>query len=183
MATHSASLDHALPGANAATAPSPASSVNRPLSIRPFFEDKSAAFWKLQAAGWTGYLVLRSVSSLSTSFTLQQIVPVIVESIVGYCITLLLSVLYGYYRRLPRVTGILLSIFTLGAGTFLYATLDAFSFSFIKLSAPGVDLSLLLGTLFLNFTVLAGWSALYFGINFYLLVEEQIDLLWLEGMF
>ena len=47
---------------------------------------------------------------------------------------LLLSVLYGYYRRLPRVTGILLSIFTLGAGTFLYATLDAFSFSFIKLS-------------------------------------------------
>jgi signal transduction histidine kinase len=177
MATNSASLDHALPGATAATAPGPASALagNRPLSIRPFFEDKSAAFWKLQAAGWTGYLVLRSVSSLSTSFTLQRIVPVIIESIVGYCITLLLSVLYGYYRRLPRVKGILLSIFTLGAATFLYATLDAFSYSFINLAAPGVDLSLLLGTLFLNFTVLAGWSALYFGINFYLLVEEQID--------
>ncbi|KAK0350872.1 hypothetical protein LTR94_027244, partial [Friedmanniomyces endolithicus] len=69
----------------------------------------------------------------------------------------------------------MLTIFTLAAATFLYALLDAFSFSFIKFAAPGVDLSLLLGTLFLNFTVLAGWSALYFGINFYLIVEDQID--------
>ncbi|PCG14056.1 MULTISPECIES: sensor histidine kinase [Sphingomonas] len=147
----------------------------RPLFVRPFFEDKSRAFWKLQAAGWSGYLILRSVSSLSGNFSLQTIVPVIVESIVGYCITLLLSTLYGYYRSLPRVTGIMLTIFTLAAATFLYALLDAFSFSFIKFAAPGVDLSLLLGTLFLNFTVLAGWSALYFGINFYLIVEDQID--------
>ena len=46
MATTSASLDHALPGATAATAPGPASALagNRPLSIRPFFEDKAAAF-------------------------------------------------------------------------------------------------------------------------------------------
>ena len=41
--------------------------------------------------------------------------------------------------------------------------------------APGVDFTLLLGPLFLNFTVLLGWSALYFGINFYLIVEEQAD--------
>jgi LytS/YehU family sensor histidine kinase len=31
------------------------------------------------------------------------------------------------------------------------------------------------GTVFINFTVLAGWSALYFAINFYLIVEQQID--------
>jgi sensor histidine kinase YesM len=164
---------------SAPTAPVPtATSVASParqLFVRPFFEDKAAAFWKLQAAGWTGYMLLRSVSSLSVSFTLKSIVPVIIESIVGYCITLLLSTLYGFYRRLPRVTGIMLSIFTLSAATFLYATLDAFSFSLIKLAAPGIDLSVLLATLFLNFTVLAGWSALYFGINFYLIVEDQID--------
>jgi sensor histidine kinase YesM len=33
----------------------------------------------------------------------------------------------------------------------------------------------MLGFVFLNFVTLAGWSALYFGINFYLIVEEQID--------
>ena len=141
---------------------------------RPFFEQKSRAFWMLQAVGWTGYLVLRTVSSLSNGLSVDVIVAIIIESIVGYCITLLLSTLYGYYRGLRRITGILLTVVTLAAATVIYAVLDAFTFSFIKLATPGIDVSLLFGTIFLNFTVLAGWSALYFGINFYLIVEEQI---------
>lgn len=151
-------------------------SVPRPAIVsRPFFEDKARAFWTLQAAGWTGYLILRGVSSVSNAAELSVIVPVVIESIVGYCITLLLAVLYHYYRSRPRFWTAILSILTLAVATLLYAVLDAFSFSFIKLSAPGLTVSLVLGTIFLNFTVLAGWSALYFGINFYLIVEEQID--------
>ncbi len=141
---------------------------------RPFFEEKNRAFWLLQAAGWSGYLILRSVSSISNGLSFASVALIVVESIVGYCITLLLSTLYGYYRRLPRITLVLLSVSTLLLATALYAVLDAFSFGFIK-DNPGINLNLVLGTIFLNFTVLAGWSALYFGINFYLIVEEQID--------
>lgn len=164
-----------------ATLPAPPSAPAAPVGVpsvpfaRPFFEDKARAFWILQASGWTGYLLLRSVSTLSNGFSMQSIVPIIIESIVGYCLTLILSALYAYYRRLPRIAGIPLTLMTLGAATFFYSLLDAFSFSFIVNAAPGVDLALLLGTVFLNFTVLAGWSALYFGINFYLIVEDQID--------
>src|SRR3546814_9784641 len=32
---------------------------------RPFFEDKNRAFWMLQGAGWLGYLLLRTVVSIS----------------------------------------------------------------------------------------------------------------------
>jgi LytS/YehU family sensor histidine kinase len=46
---------------------------------------------------------------------------------------------------------------------------------------PGLNLGLVFGQLFLNFTVLAGWSALYFGINFYLIVEQQADQLLVLG--
>ncbi|GGO95829.1 MAG: sensor histidine kinase [Sphingomonas sp.] len=139
---------------------------------RPFFEDKSRAFWMLQAAGWGGYLVLRTVSSISNTFSFKAVIAVLVEAIVGYCLTLLLSALYGYYRRLPRITGIVVTLATLAAATAIYAVIDAFTFSF-KNAAPGITLNLVLGTVFLNFVVLAGWSALYFGINFYLIVEEQ----------
>ncbi len=142
---------------------------------RPFFEQKSRAFWLLQAAGWTGYLLLRTVSSVSNVPSFQLLLSILVEAIVGYCITLLLSTLYGYYRRLPRLTGILLTILTLAAATLVYAVIDAFNFSFIRNAEPGITLSLVLGSIFLNFTVLAGWTALYFGINWYLIVEEQID--------
>ena len=162
--------------ASLAPPPPPIDRRGRPdIILRPFFERKNRAFWILQAAGWSGYLLLRSVSSISNGLPLTAIIPVVIESIVGYCITLLLSALYGYFRTLPRVPFVLLSAVTLGLATMLYSVLDAFSFSFIKLDSPGINLSLVLATLFLNFIVLAGWSALYFGINFYLIVEDQID--------
>ncbi|MEI9926856.1 MAG: histidine kinase [Sphingomonas sp.] len=142
---------------------------------RPFFEEKSRAFWMLQAGGWSGYLILRTVSSISNGFTVEGVIQPIIESIIGYCLTLLLSTLYGFFRRLPRITGFLLSLATLAAATVIYAVLNAFSFSFIKMAEPGISLTLVLGFIFINFTVLAGWSALYFGINFYLIVEQQID--------
>ncbi len=145
------------------------------LFSRPFFEQKNRAFWLLQAAGWTGYLLLRSVSSISNGLTLAGIVPILVETIIGYCITLLLSALYGSYRKLPRISGGALSVLTLIVATALYAVLDAFAFSLMNREGNGINLTLVLGTIFLNFTVLSGWSALYFGINFYLIIEDQID--------
>lgn len=144
------------------------------LLSRPFFEDKSRAFWILQAAGWSGYLLLRTVSSISNGLSVEGVIKSIIEAIVGYCLTLLLSSLYGYYRRLPRISGVLLTLGTLGVATLIYATLEAFTFSFTA-AEPGITVTRVLGYTFLTFTVLAGWSALYFGINFYLIVEQQID--------
>jgi len=153
----------------------PAQPALRPgIFARPFFEDKNRAFWMLQAAGWTGYLLLRSVSSIS-NLSFKSVIAVVIESILGYCITLLLSTLYGLYRRrLPQVTGILLSVATLAAATFLFAVLDAFAWSLVN-PTPGGPLHLVFGSIYVAFIVLAGWSALYYGINYYLIVEDQID--------
>ncbi len=142
---------------------------------RPFFEQKSRAFWMLQAAGWSGYLVLRTVVGVSNSVTAEGILAVIIEAIVGYCLTLLLSTLYGYYRRLPRLSAIALTILTLVVATIVYAVIQAFNFSFIRNADPGISWTLVIGSSFVSFTVLAGWTALYFGINWYLIVEDQID--------
>ena len=150
-------------------------SIKQPgLFSRPFFEDKSRAFWMLQAGGWSGYLLLRTVSSISNGLSVEGIIKSIIEAIVGYCLTLLLSSLYGYYRRLPRIPSVILTLGTLGAAALIYAVLEAFTFSFTA-AEPGITIPRVLGYTFLTFTVLAGWSALYFGINFYLIVEQQID--------
>ena len=147
------------------------------LNVRPFFEDKSRAFWTLQAIGWGGYLIVREAASISGGPTIDIVVPVLVEAMLGYCITLLLSALYGRYRRMPRVAGVALTVATLIGATLLYAFLVAFAFSLINLKVvvPGVSLKSFLSAFYICFTVLAGWSSLYFGINFYILVEEQID--------
>lgn len=142
---------------------------------RPFFEDKNRAFWMLQGAGWTGYLLLRSISSIS-NLSLKSVVGNIIEAIIGYCITLLLSTLYGLYRRrLPTASGILLSLATLAAATFVFAVLDAFSYSLMNPPTTDGPLHLVFGAIYIAFIVLAGWSALYYGINYYLIVEDQND--------
>ena len=147
------------------------------LNVRPFFEDKSRAFWTLQAVGWGGYLIVREAASISGGPTIDIVVPVLVEAMLGYCITLLLSALYARYRKMPRVAGVALTVATLIGATLLYAFLVAFAFSLISLKVivPGVSLKSFLSAFYICFTVLAGWSSLYFGINFYILVEEQID--------
>ena len=157
--------------------PQPGAQPTRPaLNVRPFFENKARAFWTLQAVGWSGYLVLRSASSIGNGLSLQAVIPVIIEAIVGYCLTLLLSALYGYYRTIPRVAGVVLTVLTLLAAVLLYAVILAFTFGLAAQAGPqGITIARLLGAMYVTFTVLAGWSALYFGINFYLIVEEQID--------
>ena len=81
---------------------------------------------------------------------------------------------------MTSVSAILLTVVTLAGATFLAAVLNGFSYSIMK-DNPGLNFGLVFGQLFLNFTVLAGWSALYFGINFYLIVEEQMDQLQALG--
>ena len=156
-----------------ATAPIPARTA---LNVRPFFENKTRAFWTLQAVGWSGYLVLRSASTIAIVQSFQPFIPLIIEAIVGYCVTLMLSALFGYYRTIPRVAGLLLTVITLLIAVLVYAVIDAFAFSLVAQgSSPGLTIGRLLAAMYVTFTVLAGWSALYFGINFYLIVEEQID--------
>ena len=161
--------------ASSAAAPLPVGRKRPAFNVRPFFENKVRAFWTLQAVGWGGYLLLRGATAVANGFTLERVIPVIVEAIVGYCMTLLLSACYGSYRRFNRLAEAVLATATLLVATTLAAILNAFSFSFIQNAVPGITLAGVVGSLFLNFTVLAGWSALYYAINFYIVVEKQID--------
>jgi len=149
---------------------------------QPFFGNKNRAFWNLQSAGWAGALVLRGLSGIANGQPLSFLVPVIISTITGYSITLLLSVIYkSLIQKKPLVTwGSTTAVLIIAAA--LYAFIDAWVF---LIQNPGSESSfgtLFLGAFFLDFTMLAAWSALYYAINFFLRVEEQNDqLLQLES--
>ncbi|MBM3928203.1 MAG: sensor histidine kinase, partial [Sphingomonadales bacterium] len=134
----------------------------------------------LQAAGWSGYLLLRVVVAVSNAVPVEGYPPIFIEAIVGYCLTLLLSTLYGYYRRQPRWRAIVLTVATLLIATLVYSVIQAFNVSFLRPGLArggdsGISWALVIGSSFIPFTVLTGWTSLYFGINWYLIVEEQVD--------
>jgi sensor histidine kinase YesM len=182
MATDSAFLDprqqarRRSPPADAPAIASPAAPIARGMGLdQPFFDDKNRAFWILQSIGWSGYFFLRSLSGFANSMGWMWLVHTLLLTATGYSLTLLLASLF---RRLIRMRPIWTLILSLGAVVFAsiaFSVIETWSYAtFLKPASKPMGVEYF-GAILLNFTLLAAWSALYYGINYFLLLEDQID--------
>jgi len=141
----------------------------------PFFEDKNRAFWYLQGLGWAGYFLLRSLSGFANSMGPMWIVHTALLTATGYSLTLLMGALF---RRLIRMRVILTALLSLAAvivAAIAFSVIETWSYAtFLKPDARPVGFEYF-GAILLNFALLAAWTALYYGINYYILLEEQIN--------
>jgi signal transduction histidine kinase len=145
------------------------------LISKPFFVDKNRAFWTLQSAGWAFYMMLRMASGVGNGMRLSFVIPVIVSAAAGYSITLVMGAVFHWLiARKPVLTwgG---SFVTLMIAIGAYSLIDAWMFNLMNREGAGFDGSLFLGSVMLNSLLLGAWAALYYGINFYLIVEQQAD--------
>jgi len=55
-----------------------------PFRPTPFFANKNQAFWRLQALGWVGAMVLRAMSALANQQPLSFLVLVFIATITGF---------------------------------------------------------------------------------------------------
>src|SRR3990170_3471685 len=182
MATDSATLDRQGTGskrahsAEAATIRSPAEPIARGMGLdQPFFNDKNRAFWILQTIGWGGYFTLRSMSGFANSMGWMWLVHTLLLTATGYSLTLLIASLF---RRLITMRPLWTLVFSLAAvmlASVAFSVIETWSYAtFLKPTSRPVGVEYL-GAILLNFSLLAAWSALYYGINYFLLLEEQID--------
>ncbi|CAA9497996.1 MAG: Autolysin sensor kinase [uncultured Sphingomonadaceae bacterium] len=152
-----------------------AASSLRGLRDQPFFDDRNRAFWILQSAGWTGYFVLRIVTGLANSFGATFVIHTLLLTAAGYSLTLLMA---SAFRRLIRKKAIVtwpttVTIVLLAAA--IFSAIEVWSrATFLNPGASPAGFEFL-GAMLLTFSVLAAWSALYYSINYYLLLEEQAD--------
>ncbi|MEW4468716.1 histidine kinase [Parasphingorhabdus sp. JC815] len=142
---------------------------------QPFFGNKNRAFWNLQSAGWAGVLALRAISGIANGQALSFLLPIIISTIVGYSISLLLSVVYqNLIHKKPIITWVT-TIISLFIATAIFAFIDAWVFIIQNPSIEAGFATLFIGYVFVDLTLLGAWSALYYAINFFLRVEEQND--------
>lgn len=141
----------------------------------PFFANKDRAFWRLQTIGWAGAMLLRAMSAAANNQPLSFLVLVLIETVTGFSISLVLSVIYrNLITRRPIVTwGLTALILPLAVA--LHAFIDAWVWSLWRTDNDAGFAQLFLGVFYLDATLLGAWSALYYMINFYLQVEEQND--------
>ena len=181
MATDSATLDRRV------TAPSrvsespkiqsPADPIARGIGLnRPFFEDKNRAFWILQSIGWSGYFFLRTLSGFANNLGWMLLVHTLLLTATGYSLTLLMASLYRRLIKMKPIWTLVLSLAAVVIASGIFSVIETWSIAtFVKpdFKPQGVAY---LGALPLNFSLLAAWTALYYGINYFLLLEDQIRL-------
>jgi len=141
----------------------------------PFFEDKNRAFWFLQGLGWAGYFLLRSLSGFANSMGPMWLVHTALLTATGYSLTLLMGALF---RRLIKMRVVWTAVLSLGAvivASMAFSVIETWSYAtFLKPDSRPVGFEYL-GAILLNFALLAAWAALYYGINYYILLEEQLN--------
>ena len=146
------------------------------IQAAPFFASKNRAFWNLQLAGWGAAFLLRAVSALANQQPLDLLALILVTTITGFSISLVLSVIYRkLIHQQPLVTWGLTALALLVA-VVLHASIDAWVQGvYYAASRETTFAQRLIGLLYLPLTLLGGWSALYYAINFFLTVEQQAD--------
>ena len=141
----------------------------------PFFDDKNRAFWVLQSIGWGGYFILRSLSGLANSMGAMFIVHTLLLTATGYSLTLLMASLFRRLITMKVLWTLILSFATVTVAAATFSVIETWSYvTFLKPDYQPVGLQYL-GALLLDFVLLVAWTALYYGINYYLLLEEEID--------
>jgi sensor histidine kinase YesM len=179
MATDSATLDRrAATPRRAADAPqirSPAAPIARGFGLdQPFFDDKNRAFWILQSVGWSGYFFLRSLSGFANSMGWMWLVHTLLLTATGYSLTLLMASLFRRLILIRPLWTMVLSLGVVGIAAMAFSVIETWSYAtFLKPDSRPVGVEYL-GAILLNFSLLAAWAALYYGINYFLLLENEI---------
>jgi sensor histidine kinase YesM len=179
MATDSATLDRraATPRRTAEMRKfqSPAEPIARGMGLdRPFFDDKNRAFWILQSIGWSGYFLLRSLSGFANSMGWIFLVHTLLLTATGYSLTLLMASLYRRLIKMKPIWTLVLSLAAVMIASVTFSVIETWSVAtFLKpnLKPVGVEY---FGAILLDFAILAAWTALYYGINYFLLLEDEI---------
>ena len=155
------------------------------LGQQPFFEDKNRAFWILQSAGWAGYFFLRTLSGIANAQCRlwSYVVHTALLTAAGYSITLLMA---AAYRRLIRMKPVYTWVGTIvivgDRRRRLLGDRDLERRDLRRSRNSGPRGCSFLGAILLTVSLLIAWSALYYSINFFILLEEQSDrLLRLES--
>jgi len=179
MATDSATLERrAATSRRSADTPkiqSPAEPIARGMGLdQPFFDDKNRAFWILQSIGWSGYFFLRSLSGFANSMGWMYLVHTLLLTATGYSLTLLMASLFRRLIKVMPVWTLILSLLAVVVASMTFSVIETWSVStFLKPNFRPVGIEYL-GAILLNFALLAAWTALYYGINYFLLLENEI---------
>jgi sensor histidine kinase YesM len=142
---------------------------------KPFFEDKNRAFWILQSIGWGGYFFLRTLSNIANEKIGSYVIHNALLTAAGYSITLLMA---SAYKRLIKMRPLYTwvgSIIIVAIAAAIFSAIETWSIATFVDPRVRPEGLRFFGAILFTLSLLIAWSALYYSINFFILLEEQSD--------
>ena len=138
--------------------------------------DRGRLFWILNIAGWTGYTLAAWMGALAHEKPESYFAVISAAAVAGLIISLLLRVIYRQlWGRSPLALaiGMLVACYVFGAGWQWMQ--NVLYWDWVKHSWRPEDLMDFVSGILGSFYILLCWSGLYFGIKYYLQLQEQTE--------
>jgi two-component system, LytTR family, sensor kinase len=143
--------------------------------IERFFVDKARAFWVLQIGGWAAYALLRFLNGLANKMGLEIAGPTLIATLAGFSLTLIMAAVFRQIIHRGTLILWLVGIPTVVTAAAVFSAIEVWGHArFYDKGWVPAGLEFLGASLF-DLYVLLSWSALYFGINYYLMYRQQQD--------
>jgi two-component system, LytTR family, sensor kinase len=146
-----------------------------PTSFDRLIRDKSRVFWLLQIGGWSAYALLRLFQGLINGMGPAIIGPTLVAAATGFSLTLIMA---AVYRRIIDREGAVVwavTVLMVLTASAVFSALEIWGHATFYDPAWQPQGLQFLAVAFVDLLALTAWSALYFGINFYLMLRQQTE--------
>ncbi len=144
--------------------------------LKKQYKQKESLFWKLQIAGWIAFGATRALNSFALGENINFQITVAISVISGFCITVLLRLVYRKLRRsnLPPSTMILSVISAIVVSAIILSAIDIWVV--VQTYIIDLQISEFAGRTLYDVFVLLIWSGAYFIINYHFLLMEQKEM-------
>ncbi len=137
------------------------------------FKNKRQAFWILQISGWLGYGFIRLFNELAQGGSLRYATTALTAMATGFLMSMLMRAIYRGVRAgpLPTILGVV--VISCGLLALIFSTIEIISHTTFydpRWRPKGMEF---FGNAMFETFVLLAWSAMYFGINYYLQFQEE----------
>lgn len=137
------------------------------------FKSKRRAFWGLQILGWLGYGTIRALNGLAHGQTVQYIYPSIVAMMTGFLLSLILRAVFHTIRDKPLPYVAVVAALLSGVFGMIFSTIETIGHVWLYNPYWNPRQLEFLGNAMFDSYVLLTWTALYFGINYYLMMQRE----------
>ena len=144
------------------------------MNVEQFFRNRDRLFWILNLTGWTGYALAAWLGALAHEKPESYFLVILGAAVVGLVITLFLRMIYRELwdrSLLVLVTGVLIASYSFSFGwRWLH---NIMYWDWVKDSWRPEHMMDFVSGILGSFYILLCWSGLYFGIKYYLQLQEQ----------